>query len=50
MHASPLRLSLGPILYYWSRDELFAFYRDIASHPVETVYLGERRCAPSGAA
>ena len=45
MHASPPRLSLGPVLYYWSRDELFAFYRDIASRPVDTVYLGETVCA-----
>ena len=32
-----LRLSLGPILYYWSRDDVFEFYRRIADSPVDIV-------------
>lgn len=40
-----LRLTLGPVLYYWSREDLFAFYHDIADSPVDTVYLGESVCA-----
>jgi collagenase-like PrtC family protease len=43
--ASPLRLSLGPILYYWPRDKVFAFYEDAASWPVDSVYLGETVCS-----
>ena len=39
------RLAVGPVLYYWSRDDLMAFYRDIAESPVDTVYLGETVCA-----
>jgi len=39
------RLSLGPILYYWSRDEVFSFYQGIAETPIDIVYLGETVCA-----
>ncbi len=39
------RLSLGPILYYWSRDQVFDFYHSIADTPVDIVYLGETVCA-----
>ncbi|MCB1861256.1 MAG: U32 family peptidase [Gammaproteobacteria bacterium] len=40
-----LRLSLGPILYYWSRDDVFEFYQRIADSPVDIVYLGETVCS-----
>lgn len=39
------RLSLGPVLYYWSRDDLFAFYESIAESAVDIVYLGETVCS-----
>ena len=39
------RLSLGPILYYWSLEEVFSFYESIATTPVDIVYLGETVCA-----
>jgi len=39
------RLSLGPILYYWSRDDVLEFYRQIADSPVDIVYLGETVCS-----
>ena len=45
MEASNLRLSLGPILYYWSRDDVMEFYRRIADTPVDIVYLGETVCS-----
>jgi collagenase-like PrtC family protease len=41
----PIRLSLGPVVYYWSRDELLAFYENVADLPVDIVYLGETVCA-----
>jgi len=39
------RLSLGPILYYWSREDVFSFYEGIARTPVDIVYLGETVCS-----
>jgi collagenase-like PrtC family protease len=39
------RLSLGPVLYYWSRDDVFRFYQGIAETPVDIVYLGETVCS-----
>ena len=44
-HMSSPRLALGPVLYFWSRDDLFRFYREIAELPLDTVYLGETVCA-----
>ena len=39
------RISLGPVLYYWSRDELLDFYARIADTEVDIVYLGETVCS-----
>lgn len=39
------RLSLGPVLYHWSRKVLFDFYHQIARTPVDIIYLGEAVCA-----
>ena len=35
------RLSLGPLLYYWPRQQTFDFYDEIANSTVDVVYLGE---------
>lgn len=40
-----MKLALGPLLYYWPRQETLAFYADIAASPVDTVYLGETVCS-----
>lgn len=40
-----LRLALGPVQYYWRRDQLLEFYEQAAGWPVDTVYLGEVVCA-----
>ncbi len=39
------KLSLGPLLYYWSRDDVFKFYESIADTNVDIVYLGETVCS-----
>ncbi len=39
------KLSLGPILYYWDRETLFDFYKQVAESPVDIVYLGETVCS-----
>ncbi len=40
-----MKLSIGPIQYYWSRDDLIDFYRRVADWPVDSVYLGETVCS-----
>jgi collagenase-like PrtC family protease len=40
-----MKLSLGPLLYYWSREDVLAFYEAAASWPVDIVYLGETVCS-----
>lgn len=40
-----MRLSLGPILYLWSRETIEDFYQQHISSPVDVIYLGETVCA-----
>ncbi len=39
------RLSLGPVQYYWSRQDIFDFYKRIANTHIDIVYLGETVCS-----
>lgn len=39
-----MKLSLGPILYYWSRQQVLDFYAGIADSPASIVHLGEVVC------
>lgn len=40
-----LQLALGPVQYYWPRDQILDFYASVVNWPVACVYLGETVCS-----
>ena len=40
-----MKLTLGPILFYWHRQQIMDFYADMAEQPLEVIYLGETVCS-----
>ncbi|MCG5525069.1 U32 family peptidase [Ectothiorhodospira haloalkaliphila] len=40
-----MKLSLGPIPYYWPRERVMDFYKAIETAPVDIVYLSETVCS-----
>ncbi|GMV01304.1 MAG: U32 family peptidase [Burkholderiaceae bacterium] len=40
-----IRLTVGPVLYYWPRKTLIDFYGQVADSPADTVVLGEVVCS-----
>ncbi|MFC2973015.1 U32 family peptidase [Azotobacter bryophylli] len=40
-----MKLSLGPVLFYWERKKLLDFYADMARQPLDVIYLGETVCS-----
>ena len=39
-----MKLSLGPVFYYWTREALLRFYADLPHSRLATIYLGEVVC------
>jgi len=40
-----MKISVGPIPYFWERDTVYAFYDLLRGAPVDVVYLGETVCS-----
>ncbi|MEQ6290052.1 U32 family peptidase [Vogesella sp. GCM10023246] len=41
----PLQLVLGPLLYFWPRDQVMNFYAEASTWPLQRLYLGEVVCS-----
>lgn len=40
-----IKLSLGPVLFFWQKEALLEFYASLLDAPLDTVYLGEVVCS-----
>mgnify|MGYP006171242927 CR=1 FL=1 len=40
-----MQLTLGPVLFGWQRQQLLDFYAEMASQPLDVIYLGETVCS-----
>ena len=40
-----MKLSLGPVLFFWDRQQTLDFYANMASQPLDVIYLGETVCS-----
>ncbi len=40
-----MKISIGPISYFWERQKVFDFYKDLEETEVDIVYLGETICS-----
>lgn len=42
---NPIKLSLGPVLFYWQKETLLEFYTQMLDAPLDTIYIGEVVCS-----
>lgn len=40
-----MKLTLGPILFYWHRQQIMDFYADMVEQPLDVIYMGETVCS-----
>lgn len=40
-----MKLSLGPLQYFWPREKTLAFYESVIGQPLDIIYLGETVCS-----
>lgn len=40
-----MKISLGPLQYFWDREAVFKFYKEVEASETDIVYLGETVCA-----
>ena len=40
-----MEITLGPLLYFWPKERVQDFYRQVCEWPVDRVYLGETVCS-----
>ncbi|HLD66367.1 MAG TPA: U32 family peptidase [Pseudomonas sp.] len=40
-----MKLSLGPVLFYWDKQQLLDFYAEMAGQPLDVIHLGETVCS-----
>lgn len=40
-----MQIALGPVQYYWPREQMFDFYAQACEWPIDRVYLGETVCS-----
>ncbi|MEJ2044899.1 MAG: U32 family peptidase [Reinekea sp.] len=40
-----MQITLAPIPFYWSRDDVFSFYQQAADWPLDRICLGETICS-----
>lgn len=39
-----MKYALGPVLYYWPKNDIAAFYQQAAESSADIIYLGESVC------
>ena len=40
-----MKYALGPLLYFWSKDNIESFYQKATNSEADIIYLGESVCS-----